>query len=39
MKNSSDPEYDEGGQGEFADGFVDPDSEESSQEWYARKQK
>ncbi len=35
----ADPDYDEGGQREFADDFADHDSEEASQEWYARKQK
>jgi len=34
-----DPDYDEGSQGEFADEFRDPDSEEASQEYRPRKQK
>lgn len=29
----ADPDYAEGEQGEFADDFADPDSEEASQEW------
>ena len=36
----TDPDYEEGVQGEFADDFADPDSEEAgSQEWYKRSQK
>ena len=35
----TDPDYDDTSQGEFADDFRDPDSEEASQEYQPRKQK
>lgn len=33
------PSYDEGSQPDYSTDFADPDAQEASQEWYARKQK